>query len=109
MVTDGETVQAGQHVIEPTRTEKLLGGNVSEDLKWREHILGSDQSLTKQLTSRVNGLLMVGARAPFTTRLSVAIGSSRTGQLGQSPFVHTQQNLVEEVWVVECEAACLLP
>ena len=68
------TVQAGQHVIEPTRTEKLLGGNVSEDLKWREHILGSDQSLTKQLTSRVNGLLMVAARAPFSTRLSVANG-----------------------------------
>ena len=68
------SLQAGQHTIEPTRTEKLLGGLVCEDLKWREHIVGSDQSLAKQLTSRVNGLLMVTARAPFATRLAVANG-----------------------------------
>ena len=60
------TLQADQHVIAPTRTEKLLGGHISEDLKWKEHILGSDQSLSNQLTSRVNGLLMVAARAPFS-------------------------------------------
>ena len=68
------TLQADQHVITPTRTEKLLGGHVSEDLKWREHIIGNEQSLSNQLTSRVNGLLMVAARAPFSTRLSVANG-----------------------------------
>ena len=68
------TLQADQHAIIPSRTEKLLGGHVSEDLKWREHILGNEQSLSNQLTSRVNGLLMAAARAPFTTRLSVANG-----------------------------------
>ena len=68
------SLQAGQHVIVQTRTEKLLGGHVCEDLKWNEHLLGSDQSLVKQLTSRVNGLLMVAARAPFLSRLSVANG-----------------------------------
>ena len=52
------TLQADQHVIAPTKTEKLLGGHISEDLKWKEHILGSDQSLSNQLTNRVNGLLM---------------------------------------------------
>ena len=44
------------------------------DLKWKEHLLGSDQSLAKKLTRRVNGLLMVATRAPFSTRLSVANG-----------------------------------
>ena len=68
------TLQADQHVITPTRTEKLLGGHVSEDLKWREHILGNEQSLSNQLTSRVNGLLIVASRAPLSTRLSVANG-----------------------------------
>ena len=68
------TLQADQHVIAPSRTEKLLGGYMSEDLKWKEHILGNDQSLSNQLTSRVNGLLMVAARAPFSIRLSVANG-----------------------------------
>ena len=68
------TLQADHYVITPTRTEKLLGGHVSEDLMWREHILVNEQSLSNQLTSKVNGLLMVAARAPFSTRLSVANG-----------------------------------
>ena len=68
------TIQAGQHMIRSTRVEKLLGGQVREDLKWREHILGSDQSLTKQLTSRLNGLQIVASKASLRTRLSVANG-----------------------------------
>ena len=68
------SIQAGQHMIRPTRVEKLLGGQVCEDLKWREHILGGDQSLTKQLTSRVNGLQIVASKASLATRLNVANG-----------------------------------
>ena len=68
------TIQAGQHMIRPTRVERLLGGQVCEDLKWREHILGGDQSLIKQLTSRVNGLHIVASKASLVTRLSVANG-----------------------------------
>ena len=54
------------------KTESFLGNHICEDLKWKEHVLGSDQSLVRQLTSRVNGLLKVAARATFSTRLSVA-------------------------------------
>ena len=54
------------------KTESFLGNHICEDLKWKEHVLGSDQSLVRQLTSRVNGLLKVAARAAFSTRLSVA-------------------------------------
>ena len=68
------TIQAGQHIIKPTRVEKLLGGQVSENLKWRDHILGGDQSLVKQLTNRINGLQMIAAKASLATRLSVANG-----------------------------------
>ena len=66
------SVQAGGHTIHPSRTEKLLGGVICEDMKWKEHLLGSDQSLVKQLTSRINGLLKVSSRAPSATRLMVA-------------------------------------
>ena len=45
-----------------------------QDLKWKELISGSDKSLSKQLTSRVNGLVIVSSKAPFATRLSVANG-----------------------------------
>ena len=68
------SIKADQHIIRPTRIEKLLGGMICENLKWKEHILGSDQSLTKQLTSRVNGLMIVASKAQFVTRLSVANG-----------------------------------
>ena len=67
-------VQADGHTIQPSRTEKLLGGVISEDLKWREHLLSSDQSLVTQLTSRINGLVKVASRAPMATRLMVANG-----------------------------------
>ena len=33
------SLQAGQHVIVPTRTENLIGG---QDLKWKEHVICSD-------------------------------------------------------------------
>ena len=68
------SVQAGDHTVEHTRTEKLLGANICEDLKWREHLLSNEQSVVRQLTSRINGLLKVCARATPTTRLKVANG-----------------------------------
>ena len=44
-------LSAGPYTILPTANEKLLGAQISQDLKWNHHILGSDDSLTKQLTS----------------------------------------------------------
>ena len=41
---------------------------------WKHHIRDSDQSLLKQLTSRVNGLAIVSSRADFDTRLMMANG-----------------------------------
>ena len=51
-----------------------MGANISEDLKWKEHLFESDQSLVKQLTSRINGLTKVSQRASLSTRLMVANG-----------------------------------
>ena len=65
---------AGEHTIRHSRTEKLLGANICEDLKWREHLLGNEQSAVRQLTSRMNGLVQVCARASPRTRLQVANG-----------------------------------
>ena len=50
---------AGEHIIEHTRTDKLLGDNICEDLKWKEHLLNNEQSVVRQLTSRINGLVKV--------------------------------------------------
>ena len=68
------TINADGHTIAPSRSEKLLGGIVSDDMKWKEHLLSSSESLVLQLTRRINGLLKIGSRAPMSTRLMVANG-----------------------------------
>ena len=64
-------LEAGPHIIQPSPSEKLLGAHISQDLKWKQHILESDQSLIKQITSRINGLAILSPRASMETRLMV--------------------------------------
>ena len=71
---DEVKLEAGPHTILPSSTEKLLGGQISQDLKWNQHILEGDQSLVKQITSRINGLCLLSPRSSFQTRLMVANG-----------------------------------
>ena len=67
-------LRAGEHRIQPTRTEKLLGAIICEDFKWKEHILNHEESVVRQLTSRINGLTKVCCSASQKTRLRVANG-----------------------------------
>ena len=68
------SMQADGHTITPSKQEKLLGCIVSENLKWRHHIMEHEQSIIMQLTSRVNGLTLITSRADFHTKLMVANG-----------------------------------
>ena len=63
---------AGPHVITPSETEKLLGCHIHQSLKWKEHIQTNEQSLIRQLTSRLNALKKLAVNAPFKTRLLAA-------------------------------------
>ena len=40
-------IETGTVTIDPINTEKLLGINIHESLKWKEHILSNDKSLIK--------------------------------------------------------------
>ena len=66
---------AGGFNIKPTETEKLLGGQLHESLKWNQHIQGGKGSLLNQLNSRINGLKKVCVNASFGTRVMVANGA----------------------------------
>ena len=68
------SLSAGEHLVIPSQTEKLLGCQISEDLKWKQHLLLSDESVIRQLTSRVNGLCLISDKSTFETRLMVANG-----------------------------------
>ena len=50
------TMLAGTFIITPTENETLLGGHIHQSLKWNQHILDNKASMTRQLTSRINGL-----------------------------------------------------
>ena len=65
-------ISAGNIVIQPTPSEKLLGLNINENLKWHDHILHNEKSLIKILTSRTNALYKFSKSASFKTRLMVA-------------------------------------
>ena len=68
------TLKAGTHTIVPSKVEKLLGCMVSDNLKWRDHILNGEQSMVKQLRSRVNALAIISSRGDFNTKLITANG-----------------------------------
>ena len=68
------SLSAGDHLVIPSQSEKLLGCQISEDLKWKQHLLLSDESVIRQLTSRVNGLCLISDKSTFETRLMVANG-----------------------------------
>ena len=53
-------------------TAKRQQVSLQQDLKWRQHLLDSDQSLVCQLTSRINGLSLISSNSTFATRLMVA-------------------------------------
>ena len=61
-------------VIAPSASEKLLGGVISQDLKWNTHIRDGQNSLMRQLTGRINGLKRVARNSTFQTRKMVANG-----------------------------------
>ena len=45
------TLNTGSEVIEPVSCEKLLGGYVSNDFKWNNHIRDNEKSLFRILIS----------------------------------------------------------
>ena len=71
----GITLDTGNEIIEPIFTEKLLGGHITNDFKWNEHIRDNEKSLFRQLTSRINALSKISKTSSFETRKLIANGS----------------------------------
>ena len=67
-------VMAGDFQIGLSESEKLLGGQLQQNLEWNAHIRDSKSSLMSQLTNRINGLRKVSINASFYTKLMIANG-----------------------------------
>ena len=63
-----------KEIIYPTKSEKLLGGIVGQNLKFTEHIRDNEDSMVKILNNRLNALKKVGRVASFKSRKMVANG-----------------------------------
>ena len=64
----------GEELISTTNCENLLGGFISQNLKWTNHILLNEKSLVKQLGTRLNALKKISRVADFKTRKMLADG-----------------------------------
>ena len=64
-------INTGTVVISPVKTEKLLGINIHESLKWQEHVINSKKSLITMLNTRLSAMKKVSRNASFMTRLMV--------------------------------------
>ena len=70
----GITLDTGTQEIVPTFCEKILGGYISNNYKWNEHIMGNEKSIFRTLISRINALRKIRQIAPFKTRKMIANG-----------------------------------
>ena len=64
-------ITTGTVTVEPIKTEKLLGINIHESLKWKEHVLNNEKSMIKILGTRLSALKKISLNATFKTRLMV--------------------------------------
>ena len=69
------SLQADGHLILPTPTETLLGCNIHQNLKWKEHLQANKNSVINKLISRLNALRKLSVNATFKTRLMAANGA----------------------------------
>ena len=68
------TIRTAAGDIHPIVSEKLLGVTIQNDLKWSEYLLKGDNSLVKQLSTRLSAVKLISSCTSFKTRLMVANG-----------------------------------
>ena len=93
-------------IIKPTENEKMLGGIISSNLKWTEHILNNKESLVKSLTKRLNGLQKISKIASFKNRKMIADGIFMSKLIYLMPlWGGCEKYLLQSLQVIQNKAA----
>ena len=66
------SVEIGSVKQKTSQVERLLGLQVHENLKFREHLQDNEKSLLKSLNKRLNALKQIKRVTTFTQRLAIA-------------------------------------
>ena len=72
--TSNVTITTPNAVVKPSPLERLLGAQVHENMRWREHILTSDNCLIKSLNTRQSAVKKMSKSASFKARKMLANG-----------------------------------
>ena len=100
------TLNTPSAIIQSSKSEKLLGIDIHEGMKWQEYILYSESSLIRSLNKRLNALKQVKHIASFKTRLMLANGIFCSKLLYCLPlFGGTEEFVVKRLQVTQNEAA----
>ena len=93
-------------VITPSQGERLLGAQVHQDMKWRNHILDNKNSLIKSLNLRIGALRKFSKFASFKVRKMAANGVFMSKLVQLMPvWLGCDEYLVDALQVCQNKAA----
>ena len=80
------TISTPTAIITPSKVERLLGAQVHQDMKWKEHVLDNDDSLIKSLNKRAGALKKISSSVSFKTRKMTANDSYISKLINHMPM-----------------------
>ena len=93
-------------VVTASSSERLLGIQIHENMKWRDYIIDTENSLLKSLNTRIKALKRIKHVASFKSRLMVANGIFSSKLLyGLQLYGGTEEYLLNSLQVVQNMAA----
>ena len=99
-------IETGTVTITPVHTEKLLGLQLHESLKFAEHCRNNENSLFKKLVPKMNALKMLSRNASFKTRLMVANATIMSTMSYMLPvWGGTEDYIIQAAQVIQNRAA----
>ena len=103
------TINTPTAIITPSTVERLLGAQVHQDMRWRDHILDNDDSLLKCLNKRVGAMKKISHTASFKTRKMIANGIFISKLIYLMPlWIGCEDYLVSALQVCQNKAARLV-
>ena len=92
--------------ITPSTKERLLGAEIHHDMRWRDHILDSDNSMVKSLNKRLGALVKIQRTASFQTRKMIGTGIFMSKLIYLMPlWASCEDYLVTALKVIQNQAA----
>ena len=103
------TISTPTATITPSAVERLLGAQVHQDMRWREHLLDNKDSLVTSLNQRVGALKKISHASSFKSRKMIANGIFMSKLIYLMPvWMGCEDYLVNGLQVCQNKAARLV-